>query len=80
MERIERFNDANALNNLAVDYKEGGSGLSVDRPKAIELFHRASELGSSQAHYNLGCIYFSGDGVAIDRKKAIHHWQIAAMM
>eukprot|EP00956_Cyclotella_meneghiniana_P013066 scaffold18711_cov36-Cyclotella_meneghiniana.AAC.2 len=54
LERIEKFNDANAMNNLGGFYKLGTNGLQLDYSKAAELFQRASELGSAEAHLNLG--------------------------
>eukprot|EP00956_Cyclotella_meneghiniana_P007785 scaffold10383_cov44-Cyclotella_meneghiniana.AAC.4 len=78
-ERMEKFNDANAMNNLGGFYKLGTNGLQIDYSKAAELFQRASELGSAIAHLNLGNLYYSGMGVKRDIKNAIEHWQIAAM-
>ncbi|EJK53461.1 hypothetical protein THAOC_27107, partial [Thalassiosira oceanica] len=37
------------------------------------------ELGSLDAHYQLGCAYYNGDGVEEDKPMGIHHWQQAAM-
>eukprot|EP00956_Cyclotella_meneghiniana_P020234 scaffold35397_cov34-Cyclotella_meneghiniana.AAC.5 len=65
---------------LAAHYTLGTNNLPVDIPKANDLYRCASDLGSAAAHYNLGNIYASGRGVNQDSKKAIHHWQIAAMM
>jgi len=48
--------------------------------KAVEWYQRASELGYDGAHYRLALAYFSGEGVQADTKKAIHHYQIAAIM
>eukprot|EP00956_Cyclotella_meneghiniana_P015727 scaffold24401_cov42-Cyclotella_meneghiniana.AAC.3 len=58
----------------------GEDGFPVDHTKAVELYKRASELGSASGHYNLGNSYRLGRGVGIDRKKAAHHLQLAAMM
>ena len=79
-ERMEKFNDANAMVNLGGFYKMGMNGFPIDYSQAAELVERASELGSADAHYNLGNLYHDGDGVKRDTKKAVHHWQIAAMM
>jgi len=79
-ERIEKFNDANAMNQLGCFYKLGMNGFSIDYSKAAELFRNASELGSAVAHYNLGNSYLLGKGVKKDTEKAFHHYQIAAMM
>jgi len=79
-ERIDKFNDANAMANLGVHYKLGENGFPINYSKAAELFQRASELGSAEAHKNLGILYHFGEGVERDTKKAVHHWQAAAMM
>eukprot|EP00956_Cyclotella_meneghiniana_P013068 scaffold18711_cov36-Cyclotella_meneghiniana.AAC.4 len=80
LERIEKFNDANAMVNLGVFYKMGMNGLPIDHSKAAELFQRASELGSAEAHCNIGNLYHFGEGVKRDIKNAVKHWEIAAMM
>ena len=80
LDRIERFNDPEAINMLAGHYRFGRKGFNIDYSKAVELYRRACELGSAQAHHNLGNCYLNGDGVEMDKKKAAHHWQIAAMM
>eukprot|EP00956_Cyclotella_meneghiniana_P031632 scaffold83626_cov28-Cyclotella_meneghiniana.AAC.3 len=79
-ERIEKYNDSQAMVLLGFRYINGLDGLQVDQSKAFELFQRASELGSASAHFHLGNSYHLGNGAEIDMKKAIHHWQIAAMM
>ena len=47
LERIEKHNDPEAMNNLAACYKDGDLGLAVDHLKAFELYKRASENGST---------------------------------
>ena len=68
------------MDNLGSDYKLGQFGSELNYAKAVELFQRASELGSSGAHYNLGNLYYNGVEVEQNKKKAIHHWETAAMM
>eukprot|EP00956_Cyclotella_meneghiniana_P002733 scaffold3222_cov43-Cyclotella_meneghiniana.AAC.2 len=79
-ERIEKYNDPEAMALLGSLYTEGSDSLPLDRVKANELYQRASDLGHSIAHYNLAGAYFEGKGVQVDKKMAIHHFQIAAMM
>ena len=79
-ERIEKYNDPEALRTLGFHYTFGSDGFPEDHTKAVELYKRASELGSAAGHYNLGKSYILGRGVDKDVKKAIHHFQIAAMM
>ena len=59
--RIE-VNDAGAMCVLADQYIEGNEGLNQDQEKAKELWTRAADLGSSQAHYELGVYYHEGGG------------------
>ena len=71
--------DAEAIYQLGCKYYQGGLGLTKDIPRAIELWTEAAELGSIDAHYQLGNAYYSGDGVKEDRAKGVHHWRQAAM-
>eukprot|EP00956_Cyclotella_meneghiniana_P002729 scaffold3221_cov23-Cyclotella_meneghiniana.AAC.1 len=79
-ERIEKYSDPAAMALLGSCYADGSASLPFDRVKANELYQRASDLGHAGVHYNLAGAYFEGKGVEVDRKKAIHHCQIAAMM
>ncbi|EJK56534.1 hypothetical protein THAOC_23561, partial [Thalassiosira oceanica] len=45
----------------------------------IELWTEAAELGSIDAHYSLGLVYYKGDGVEEDKPRSIQHWQEAAI-
>jgi TPR repeat protein len=66
--------------NLGIMYLNGdGIKKYVDKAKAFELFHRAAELGSSQAYNTLGAMYFNGDGVNKDETKANYYFEKAAM-
>jgi len=76
--RIE-LNDPIAMFNQGGYYFEGGHGLPQDRAKALELFHRAGELGSAGAYYGIACCYMAGEGVRRDTHKTIHYWELAAM-
>eukprot|EP00956_Cyclotella_meneghiniana_P012964 scaffold18557_cov25-Cyclotella_meneghiniana.AAC.2 len=79
-ERMEKYNDPEAMDVLGGCYNEGLRGLPVDKPKPFGLFRCASELGCAGGHYNLASAYELGNGTEVDRKKAVHHFQIAAMM
>jgi len=74
MKRVEA-NDAASMMVLGAYYHHGRLGLLQDRERAIELWTRAAELGSSKAHYQLGCIYHEGG----DSKKEKFHYEAAAM-
>jgi len=80
--------DAEAFNMLANQYATGGSGLSIDKDKAFELYNQATTLGSINAHYSIGCMYLSDEIVATYSSKkdeenalqmAFHHISIAAV-
>ena len=79
-DRIEKFNDPGAMNALASYYTLGIFRFPVNHSKAAELYRRGSELGCPSANYNLGLSYNFGNGIDQDSKKAVHHWQVAAMM
>ena len=71
--------DAEAMNHLGEQYFYGDLGLAKDVPRAIELWTEAAELGSLDAHFQLGDTYYDGNGVEEDKPRGIHHWQQAAM-
>eukprot|EP00956_Cyclotella_meneghiniana_P004515 scaffold5562_cov23-Cyclotella_meneghiniana.AAC.1 len=79
-ERIDKYNDPDAMVLLGGCYQRGQHGLQVDDSKAFELYQRASELGSASGHSHVAYSYGNGNGTKIDQKKKIHHTQIAAMM
>jgi TPR repeat protein len=74
MKRVEA-NDAGAIYMLGNSYHHGLNGFQQDQTKAIELYNRAADLGSSEAHNFLGNIYRGGGDV----KKAKFHYEAAAM-
>jgi TPR repeat protein len=78
MKRVEA-NDVTSINYLGGFYAIGQHGLRQDWSKALELWTRAAELGSSMALYQIGGAYNEGWGVEKDMKKAIHHFELAAM-
>jgi TPR repeat protein len=74
MRRVEA-NDAGAMFVLGNNYCHGQLGLQQDRARAMELWSQAAALGSSQAHFNLGNVFYEGG----DLKKAKFHYEAAAM-
>ena len=74
MKRVEA-NDAASIKMLAGSHYHGLNGMLQDRAKAMELYGRAADLGSSKAHSSLGNIYYEGG----DMKKAKFHLEAAAM-
>jgi len=79
--RVE-MNDAQAMINLSCDYRDGAKGrrgYPQDYTKALELYHRAAELGNAGAYCNIGLAYNNGEGVEVDKKKARYYYELAAM-
>ena len=71
--------DAEAIKLLGEQYFHGKLGLAKDATRAIiELWTEAAELGSLDAHNDLGFVYYNGDGVEEDKPRGVHHWQQAA--
>jgi len=77
-QRME-MNDANAFFTLGMYYRDGRYGLRPDLNKTVELWGEATELGSIEAHYELGGAYLNGEVVEEDEGKAIHHYTLAAI-
>ena len=79
LQKREEVGDAHAMFNFGCYYDGGLLGLARDYDKALELWHQAGELGSAEAYCNIGSIYYNGDGVERDNKKANHYYELAAM-
>ena len=48
-------------------------------PSGDETLEEAADLGSIQAHHELGRQYYTGDGVGRDKARGTRHWEQAAM-
>ena len=53
--------------------------MPQDYEKALELWHRAGELGYAKAYNNIGNAYFHGSGVERDVRKATHYGELGAV-
>jgi len=71
--------DPMAIYSLGCKYDHGSYGCPQDHAKALELYHRAAELGLISAYYNIGCAYYNGNGVGRDKEKATHYFELAAI-
>jgi len=78
MKRME-VSDARAIYSLACYYNEGLYGFPQNYTKALELYHRAGELGHTEAYVSIGYCNIYGRGVEIDKKKAHNYYELAAM-
>jgi len=71
--------DPGAMFGIGCDYRDGINGHSQDYTKALELFHRAGELGYADAYCSIGYAYDFGRGLEVDEKKAMHYYELSAM-
>ena len=60
-------------------YREGTRGFPQDMDKALELYHRAGQLGYAEAYCSIGTAYCKGVGVEVDLKKANHYYELGAI-
>ena len=60
-------------------YRDGENGYPQNYAKAVELWHRAGDLGCGSAYSFIGYAYHTGRGVERDNKKATHYYELAAM-
>ncbi len=73
MERVNKHDPA-AMTHMGKHHdKEGDYG------KALEYWTKAAELGHVEANYCLGSLYYQGQGVEKDVKKAVYHLEQAAI-
>jgi len=82
VERVKKLMDsgnAEAFFAYGNFYSSGSRGLPRDWAKASEMWLKAGELGCAVAYNNLGFLYEDGRGVDIDKKKAKHYYELAAI-
>ena len=77
--KLLKASSAQASFILGGYYEDGEMGFPQDISKANELYLKAGELGCHEAYYNLGILYDHGRGVEVDKKKAKHFYELAAM-
>ena len=73
-------NDPSVIFNRGCDYRDGICGYQQDHIKALELYHRAGELGCAKAYVSIGYAYDAGEGVEVDKKKSKYYLELSAMM
>lgn len=64
---------------VATCLKSLGCYRAGDYDKALKYLTKAAELGNVDAQYKLGCMYAKGEGVEKDEKKAVYHFDEAAI-
>ena len=81
-ERVKARADADdpiAIHNLGCKHADGTYGFPRDYNKALELWHKAAELGHAASYCNIGIRHYKGQGVEVDEKKATYYYELAAM-
>jgi tetratricopeptide (TPR) repeat protein len=74
MKRIMKHNDPVAMTQMGkIHYGEGNF------VKALDYWTKAAELGDVAGIFCLGSMYFQGEGVEKDEKKAVYHLEQAAI-
>ena len=82
VERIKKrveLGDPIAIYNHGNYYRNGRNGFPQDANKAAELYHRVADLGHAMACCSIGYVYDYGEGVEVDKKKALHYYEQAAI-
>ncbi|CRF50309.1 hypothetical protein HHE06_01320 [Helicobacter heilmannii] len=51
-----------------------------DYAKALQYYQKAADMGETRAYFDLGLMYFNGNGVAKDYSKALQYFQKGAKM
>jgi len=74
-----KLNDAYATYDLGCCYRDGDDGYRQDYDKALELWHRAGELGYAKAYNDIGFAYYNGRGVEVDENRGTFYWELSAM-
>jgi len=71
--------DPIAMFNIGHYYHSGSDAFTQDYNKALEIWHRAGELGHASAYSCIAKSYENGRGVVVDKKKATYYLELAAM-
>ena len=78
MKRVEA-GDSIAIHNQGLYYREGINGYPQNYTKALKHWHRAAELGHTGAYCDIGVAYHNGQGVEVEKKKAMYYTELAAI-
>ena len=69
--------DADAMNSLGEQYRDGNEVVEINSEKAFDWFRRGAEAGSSEAMESLGLAYVNGTGVVEDVEEG-RKWLVRA--
>jgi len=76
--RVE-MNDPIAIQEVGFFYASGKYGFGPNSAKALELFHRAGDLGFTRAYHNIAYCHKDGiNGLERDQKKLTLYLELAA--
>ena len=76
--RVE-IKDTVALHNMAMVYRDGNLGLSVDQAKCIDLLREAADLGTAISHYQLATFHRTGEmGLEQNEEVSLEYMEKAA--
>ena len=79
MKKLIDNGNALAFYQLGGYYERGLNGVPQDSRKAVELYLKAGQHGCPGGYFNLGMSYDEGEGVEVDKKKAKHYYELAAI-
>ena len=79
MKKRMEADDPIAIYEIGKYYSNGTNGFAQDYTKALELWHKAGELGHVEAYHTIGYAYKHGNGVEMDKEKALYYTELAAM-
>ena len=74
IKRIQETNDPVAMAHIGKKHQQKG-----DYDRALQYYTKAAELGGVSAHASLGGMYYFGEGVEKDVKRAVYHCEQAAI-
>jgi hypothetical protein len=72
------LNDPTEQNEFGLNYLTGQGGLRQDAAQAVQWFRWAADQGLATAQYNLGSMYYEGQGLPRDYAQAAQWYRKAA--
>lgn len=80
LEECAEVNYGMGYYNLGIGYLKGGLGFTKDTSKAFEYFKLAAEQFHTNATYNLGLMYLSGNGCTKNIEKGLKELMMASTL
>jgi len=79
MKKRVETGDPIAIYNIGNHCSRRSYGCPLDYTKALEFWQKAGDLGYAPAYTNIGYAYDCGEGIEVDKMKAEHYYELAAM-